>query len=297
MKYLVMECHMSYAVVLDETGRFLTVANMRYEVGQTVTDVVEMKLPDSAPAQNKSLKTRRTARWAAPLAALAACLALAISSFTGSPGATVDPYASVYMSINPEVRIDITQQEDVVGLVGINQDGAALIQDYRYADKSLDTVVDDLLDRAMEMEYLKENGHITLDMVSPDADWDTARATALGQHAKEYLEEKISVTIEVTAHTPEGQSVVIPLPPQSQDINYGDSDYGDDVYEDGNTDDDTNTDYATELPVPPTADTPVPTSTSSPTYAPTPVPVIPNNNSDYGQSDYNDATTDYTDYA
>lgn len=37
MNYLVMECHPGYAVVLDETGRFLKVANMRYEVGQRVS--------------------------------------------------------------------------------------------------------------------------------------------------------------------------------------------------------------------------------------------------------------------
>ena len=36
MKYLIMECHMAYAVVLDEDGRFLKAANMDYEVGQTV---------------------------------------------------------------------------------------------------------------------------------------------------------------------------------------------------------------------------------------------------------------------
>ena len=42
MKYMVMECHLSYAVVLDENGSFLKVANMRYEVGQTVENVVEM---------------------------------------------------------------------------------------------------------------------------------------------------------------------------------------------------------------------------------------------------------------
>ena len=37
MKYLVMECHPAYAVVLDEKGRFLKVANLNYEPGQTVS--------------------------------------------------------------------------------------------------------------------------------------------------------------------------------------------------------------------------------------------------------------------
>ena len=34
MTYLVMECHPGYAVVLDQTGRFLKVANLNYQVGE-----------------------------------------------------------------------------------------------------------------------------------------------------------------------------------------------------------------------------------------------------------------------
>ena len=55
MKYMVMECHLSYAVVLDENGSFLKVANMRYEVGQTVENVVEMP-PKSKAFRPKAIK-------------------------------------------------------------------------------------------------------------------------------------------------------------------------------------------------------------------------------------------------
>ena len=34
MSYVVMECHPGYVVLLDEEGRFLKAANLRYEVGQ-----------------------------------------------------------------------------------------------------------------------------------------------------------------------------------------------------------------------------------------------------------------------
>ena len=40
MRYLVMECGFSYAVVLDQQGRFLKVANLGYAVGQTVDSVI-----------------------------------------------------------------------------------------------------------------------------------------------------------------------------------------------------------------------------------------------------------------
>ena len=43
MSYVVMECHPGYVVLLDEEGRFLKAANLRYEVGQTVYDPVLMK--------------------------------------------------------------------------------------------------------------------------------------------------------------------------------------------------------------------------------------------------------------
>ena len=40
MSYLIMECAASYAVALDEEGRFVRVPNLGYEVGQEVDDVV-----------------------------------------------------------------------------------------------------------------------------------------------------------------------------------------------------------------------------------------------------------------
>ena len=43
MSYLVMECHPGYVILLDEEGRFLKAANLRYETGQTVYDPVLMK--------------------------------------------------------------------------------------------------------------------------------------------------------------------------------------------------------------------------------------------------------------
>ena len=40
MKYIVMECHFSYAILLDEEGRFLKAAYRGYQVGQSVYDPV-----------------------------------------------------------------------------------------------------------------------------------------------------------------------------------------------------------------------------------------------------------------
>ena len=56
MNYMVMECHPSYAVLLDEEGRFLKAANLHYKTGQIVHDPVLMK---EEPAKQRNLM-----RWA-----------------------------------------------------------------------------------------------------------------------------------------------------------------------------------------------------------------------------------------
>jgi len=220
MKYMVMECHLSYAVVLSEDGRFLKVANLHYEPGQTVTDVVELQSPRTKPEK----KANR--RWIASLAAMAACLALVVASIF-QMGQT--PYASVYLSINPEVRIDVDRKDVVVGLEGVNPDGETLIEDYSYRRKPLDTVMDELVDRAIQMGYLHEGGKITLTLDAEDGQWVAEHSSTLGAHLQERLTEKLSVTIEIggtkdNAH----EVVVIPITPGTvtPDSGYGESDYG-----------------------------------------------------------------------
>ena len=44
MEYLVMECGLSYAVVMDQDGRILKVPNLDYTVGQSLKDVVLLPL-------------------------------------------------------------------------------------------------------------------------------------------------------------------------------------------------------------------------------------------------------------
>ena len=44
MRYMVMETHLAYAVVLGQDGSVLKVANRRYQVGEKVNDIIPMKL-------------------------------------------------------------------------------------------------------------------------------------------------------------------------------------------------------------------------------------------------------------
>lgn len=230
MNYLVMECHPGYAVVLSDDGRFLKVANMRYEVGQTVTNVVEMCLPQP---QEVPVKTN-SRRWIATLAAMAACLVLVVTSvfFTGQM-----PYASVYMTINPEVRIDVNRNDVVVGVEGMNTDGMDLLEGYDHRKKDLDTVMDELVDLAIDMGYLHEGGKITLSL-DADEEWVVSHGEHLNQHLNEHLTDKITVTIDVeqkqpaeAAPTAPAGTIVIPVGPE----HYGESDYGEDADDDGDS--------------------------------------------------------------
>ena len=203
MRYMVVECHLSYAVVLSEDGRFLKVANLHYEIGQVVSHVVEMRQPERQPESGR----RVPVRWITSMAAAAACLTLvAVAALrVGSL-----PYGTVYMEINPDVRIDVDRKDRVVGLEGMNRDGEALVEDYSYRRKDLELVVDELVDRAIGMDYLHEGGEITLSFDGDDSQWVESRSEALPEQLAEYLDQKLTVTITVKNNT--GVTAYLPKP-------------------------------------------------------------------------------------
>ena len=252
MKYLVMECRPAYAVVLGDDGAFRKVANLRYEVGQTVTNVIPLNLPEvTQPPKTNSR------RWISAVSALAACLVLVLSVFlTGQI-----PYASVYLTINPEVRIDVSRSDTVVGVEGMNADGAELLEGYDHKKKDLDTVMDELVDRAIDMGYLHEGGKITLSL-DGDAEWIVSHETHLNQHLNDHLTDKITVTIDIEQKQPEQPTPT--APPGTIVIPVGPGNYGDSDYDDGECD------YE-------------PTDAADSDY-----------DMDDGQSDYNDPDSDYT---
>ena len=117
MRYLVMECGFSYAVVLDQQGRFLKVANLGYAVGQTVDSVI--------PFQEEQKKSR-TSRRVIPVLAAAACLCLV---FLGGFQYILSPYGTVRIQINPDVMISVNRWDYAVDVEGMNDDGEELVED------------------------------------------------------------------------------------------------------------------------------------------------------------------------
>ena len=207
MTYMVMETHFSYAVVLDERGKIFPVANMGYEVGDQIKSVFPMweeetgaedmlpalKKEDAKETKKEAIRKKGRKIWLSAAAA-AACILL---MFTFLSPKDMKVMASVYMTINPEVRMDLNQSDTVIGLEGINDDGTVLIAGYDYDQKNLQEVTDDLIDRAIEMGFLYEGGELILDLDAEDEEWIQITGVNLRKHLTEYLEGKVSVTTKI----------------------------------------------------------------------------------------------------
>ena len=253
MKYIVMECHPSYAVLLDEEGRFVKAANLHYETGQTVCEPVLMR--------EEPVKQRNRLRWArSGFAAVAACFLLLIG--LNYYRSTLTAYSSIYLTINPEVQMDLNRKGAVIRLEGINEDGAALLEDYEYKGKDRLTVADDLIERAIDMGFLSEGGQVSFSIDAPDEALVQKYGEELQTEVLKHLENRYTITVEVVNH------------------------------QTGETESSQKTQGAQEAP-----DLPEPSDAQNTQEAIT-VPVVPEGGSDYGDTDYgpdSDGATDYSD--
>ena len=235
MSYLVMECHQGYAVVLDNQGRFLKVANMGYEVGQRVDRVIE--------AQEQKSMSLIWQRQAVKLLAAAACLCLI---FLGSWRFLLSTYGTVRMQINPDVQISVNRLDYVTGLEGLNKDGEELVKGVGTFGKKIDEVSNELADKAVEKGFLKEGGKISLTVKSGNGKWQTATEERLLLELDVHFEH--SITIEAphdgeTKNTPPSEEIKIPVSSDDDADDAGDDDADDsDDADDGSDDTDDDAD-------------------------------------------------------
>jgi len=191
MKYIVMECFNSYAVLLDEEGRFVKSANPGYEVGEIVYNPVLMR---SEPLEEIEEKKR----WTLPktLVTGVVAVAAAVLLFFGYNfyQANYVPYSSIFMAINPEVEMVLNQNGEVIEVEGANADGAALIQEYEPTSDDKVAVANELVDRAIEMGFLAEGGQISFAIDTPNQDL----FEQYGIELREEVNGRTSITIEIT---------------------------------------------------------------------------------------------------
>ncbi|MGI6315222.1 MAG: anti-sigma-I factor RsgI family protein [Christensenellales bacterium] len=228
MRYMILECRRGYAVALDERGRFLRVANLQYEVGQVVENVVmEKEIPGRAYGRPRHLLRVLTA---------AACLCILA---LGSWQYVFASYGNVRMEINPDVEITVNRLRYAIGLEGLNGEGEALISGVSTFMKTVDDVAEALSDRAVEMGYLDEGGRIRVTAESENEKWRIA--------TEERVALRLGTRFEVNADaegTDQPQEIIIPVtaPDATEDT---DDDGDDDLFDgddDGDDDDDDNDD-------------------------------------------------------
>ena len=232
MKYLVMETHPAYAVVLDEDGRFLKAANLRYQVGDTVQDIVELRTP-----QKKVVPAWKPL---SGLAAAAACLCLV---FFGWYQPNYTAYGTLRIQINPDVEMTVSRTDRVLDLEGLNADGEDLIEEYDYQGKDRETAANELVERAIDMGYLSDGETVSITVSSTDADWQAREETQVRAQLEARYGETIVIRLgsdpapEVTPPQADPPEIVIPVtPPAAAEdaTDYGDTDYGSNA--DGATD-------------------------------------------------------------
>ncbi|MDO4732949.1 MAG: hypothetical protein Q4B50_05485, partial [Bacillota bacterium] len=197
MKYLVMECHSSYAILLDEEGRFLKAANLHYNVGQRVESPVLMREAEKSSTGNSKALIRI-------LSGLAACLLLFFGFRFYQSHLII--HSSIFLSINPAVQIDLNQQESVLRLQGSNADGCQLLEGYRGWGKDKVTVVDELIDRAIELGFLSEGGCVSFSIDAPDQLSFQKYGTELRTEVSSYLSDRMQVQIEIYEYHKEEQA-------------------------------------------------------------------------------------------
>lgn len=203
MTYLVMECHPGYAVVLDQTGRFLKVANLNYQVGETVSFVIECSASEE-PVPIKSLRRRRILLSAA---SLAACFLLV---FLGTWHLCLTPYGAVRLQINPDLKLTVNRLDYVISADGLNDDGLRLLDGCQFRGQKLEQASDELADRAMEMGYLKEGGQIFLTLESSHENWIAKTEDRLLTELENHLNDTIAVTVSVSSEEPASAEPTLP---------------------------------------------------------------------------------------
>lgn len=186
MKYLVMETFSSYAVLLDEDGRFVKSANPGYEVGQTVVNPVLMR---DRPLEKKR---RLSNKWMAGIVAVAAMVALffGVNFYQNN----FVPHSSILMAINPEVEMVLNRNGEVLEVTGTNEDGRSLVEDFETDSTEKTVVANELVDRAIEMGFLAEGGRVAIGIDTPDQ----VLFEEYGVELRRALDDRISIVIEIT---------------------------------------------------------------------------------------------------
>ena len=204
MKYIVMECHGGYAVLMDEAARFVKAANVHYKVGQTVTDPILMeKVTEKTPSRNITVIRR--------FAAAAASLAVFAGMGYGYYYQNVKPHSSVIICAASDICLSLNTKGHVISVTTDDPAGEAIIKEYDYKGKDKMKVAGDILEIDKSKGLISSGDSVRMYVNADDPlDSDTYKSEL--EDGMKGLDLNISV-LEIGQHPAPPD----PVPPPIQD--------------------------------------------------------------------------------
>ena len=154
VKYIVMECHEGYVVLMDEESRFVNAANLGYTVGQTVTDPVLMEYGDA--------DVRRKRRIIMTVASAAACLAIAFGTGYHYYATNYKTYSTVIISSDAGVKMNLNKKGKVISLESTSPQGAEILNSYSGKGKDKKDAINDILQIGLSKGFFTNGETISL---------------------------------------------------------------------------------------------------------------------------------------
>lgn len=161
MKYIVMECHEGYAVLMDEEAQFVNAANMHYEVGQSVTDPIIM---------NEEHRARKITFTAGKLIAAAACLVIFASAGSIYYSRNLKPHSTVLISSDANIRMEVNKNGKVLHIASDSEIGKEILKNYDGKGKDKLTVANEIIELEKEKGYISDGDTIDVYISSDNSD-------------------------------------------------------------------------------------------------------------------------------
>lgn len=208
MKYLVMECHEAYAILMDEESRFFHAANLHYTVGQTVTSPILMQ-NETAAEEEPEVRgaSSRIRRIVMRVSAAAACLLLAAGAGYFHYAQHYKPESVIVLNTDADIKMYLNKEGKVVKLKSDNEAGDALLESYDGLRKSKVTVAHELLAKQIANGSISDGDTVDLYISAHTSDEYDAYKSEFESDIKKL---KLHVNVQdLTAH-PEITAVTEP---------------------------------------------------------------------------------------
>lgn len=205
MKYIVMECHEAYAILMDEESRFFHAANLHYSVGQTVTAPLLMQRSTEENAENAKQTAPRIRRIVMRVSAAAACLLLTAGAGYYHYVKNYRTESVIVLNSDANIQMYLNQEGQVVRLKSENDAGTALLESYDGRRKNKVTVTHELLALQKANGSINDGDTVDVYISAQDSDvYDTFKSELEDDISKLKLHanvQDLSAHPEVTAVT------------------------------------------------------------------------------------------------